>query len=496
MKPTNLNHESCDPISSNCIIWQGPDIPCIKLCKGDSISVVVYKMAMELCTIIDILDISKYDLTCFEIQGCAPEDFKAFIKFLIERICALENIDPAQTPSSNGCPDCTVNIASCFYYQNPQGDVMTTMQLLDYVTAIGNRICQMVTQIQTINQTLAQQESRITALEQAQNQQQQNVEMVTPQYLLPRTLVPVGTLALETEKQFSLLRNATGTPDTIYQNILKQAAGLTESRQLAGNGTMGSIPGWTPTVLNLAQSHGNIWLAIADIRAAILNIQANCCPSLCSDVDINMSAVMVDPNTVSIFFNGVLPAGFVECNGAGTPVTITDSAGGSVTIYVPILMNFNQPTGYTIDLTATPVNGADDLNFTARVCLRQTTSSSECNFELEYFLNNIAACPTLELNSTESTIDYQFTHLGGAVTFKIQLFDGTGSTMLQEHTTAITGPEVVSGTFSSLNTATDYRVRVTMTFSEADPTICPFVAVSTLAPPCLPPRSVTAILNT
>ena len=42
--------EGCNPMSSNCVLWQGPDIPCINLCKGDSISDITAKLAEELCT--------------------------------------------------------------------------------------------------------------------------------------------------------------------------------------------------------------------------------------------------------------------------------------------------------------------------------------------------------------------------------------------------------------------------------------------------------------
>ena len=49
MKPLNLDKSTCNPISSNCVIWGGPDIECINLCKGDTITDVTYKLALELC---------------------------------------------------------------------------------------------------------------------------------------------------------------------------------------------------------------------------------------------------------------------------------------------------------------------------------------------------------------------------------------------------------------------------------------------------------------
>ena len=65
MKPLNINKAGCTNMSSNCVIWEGPDIPCINLCKGDSITDVIYKLATELCKLLDIVDLSTYDLKCF-----------------------------------------------------------------------------------------------------------------------------------------------------------------------------------------------------------------------------------------------------------------------------------------------------------------------------------------------------------------------------------------------------------------------------------------------
>ena len=43
MKPVNLDTTPCSPIASNCVVWTGPNIPCINLCKGDTVSDVVFK---------------------------------------------------------------------------------------------------------------------------------------------------------------------------------------------------------------------------------------------------------------------------------------------------------------------------------------------------------------------------------------------------------------------------------------------------------------------
>ena len=86
MKPLNYDNSPCSPTSSNCVIWQGPDLHCIKLCKGDTISDVIANLATELCNVMDQLSITNYDLSCFELVGCKPETYQELLQFLIEHI--------------------------------------------------------------------------------------------------------------------------------------------------------------------------------------------------------------------------------------------------------------------------------------------------------------------------------------------------------------------------------------------------------------------------
>ena len=161
MKPLNLDNKPCSPISSNCVVWQGPDIPCIQLCTGDTVSDVVSAMATELCTILDTLKVSNYDLTCFNLQACGPEDFQALIQFLITKICELEGVTP-ETKDIPSCPDCVVSVAECFVT-----GTQTTMQLVDYVQLIGERVCSIITEISLIQAQITDILIRVTNLENA-----------------------------------------------------------------------------------------------------------------------------------------------------------------------------------------------------------------------------------------------------------------------------------------------------------------------------------------
>ena len=82
MIPTSssISTNGCDNISSNCVVWQGPDITCINLCSGDTVTEVVYKLATEVCTLITSgvtanPDLTGLDLTCLNIAGLTPTTF-------------------------------------------------------------------------------------------------------------------------------------------------------------------------------------------------------------------------------------------------------------------------------------------------------------------------------------------------------------------------------------------------------------------------------------
>ena len=95
----------CNPVSSNCVIWQGPDIPCITLCRGDSISDVTYKVATELCTLVDQLDITGFDVSCFPPICPKPENIHDLIQFIIDQLCTQQG--EIVTAISDTCLDCT-----------------------------------------------------------------------------------------------------------------------------------------------------------------------------------------------------------------------------------------------------------------------------------------------------------------------------------------------------------------------------------------------------
>lgn len=495
---SDQNKAGCDPVSSNCVIWQGPDIPCIKLCKGDSISDITYKLAVKLCDLLDQLDITTYDLTCFNPICPTLDNFHDLIQFLIDKICELQGCCNEDTPIENGCPDCVVNIAACFQYVNPQGDLVTTMQLTDYVQAIGAMICGTVQETGVNTRSIENHEVRIKSLEDTPPPVAPTITLLTSCLQAgspPEGGWPIATIVATLETAFCELRSATGLPTDIYQAISKQCPALDSSPQMTNpSATMASIRGWITqsNYTNLSHSINNMWLAICDIRSSILSIKNICCNIDCADVEITMTASVNSLGTVlSICFTGFAPAGFQDCSPSGNMVTLQDSAGNVYNTMIPVITSINQPC-IDINLGPTPINGSLDILVTLNGCWQNIAEGVSCGRILTSQIINTIACPSVVYTPSFYSIAYTFNNLTATpITYTIEIWDAAGVTLLSSQTSVNPAVGPVAGTFSSLTSGTTYKLRVKVTIDGAD-VFCPFTNITTLTVPCPAPTAVSA----
>jgi len=276
MKPLNLDNSPCSPTSSNCVIWQGPDLACIKLCKGDTVSDVVAKLAAELCTILDQLNVNNYDLTCFNSSACPPVDFQALIQFLINHICALEGVTPNTNPSTSTCPDCVVSIAPCFVIGS-----QTTMQLTDYVQMIGERVCELITDITGLQLQINNIDARVTVLENTPTAVFTLPSIIVNCTLSPTVLggsaYPIDTvlnaLINDPTNGYCSLIDATGIGADLFSAVSSQC--ITSSSPTLSNaptpfGTEYSGT-WVSTPTTVADAITNLWIVICDMYDYLSN---------------------------------------------------------------------------------------------------------------------------------------------------------------------------------------------------------------------------------
>jgi hypothetical protein len=150
-KPTNTRSSGCAVTTSNCVVWQGPDLCCIDLCHGDTVSDVINEIAKKICKIFELLDVQSYDISELLNKECPPANFVEMIQLLIDSVAQIKNGTSVGTSNSSGCPDCTMSVAACFQQQYG-----TTLQMNEYITAIGAKLCDQQVIIQTQNNAIAQ----------------------------------------------------------------------------------------------------------------------------------------------------------------------------------------------------------------------------------------------------------------------------------------------------------------------------------------------------
>ncbi len=304
IKPKDTQ-EGCNPISSNCVIWQGPDIPCIKLCTGDSVSDTVAKLAEELCTITDQLNISVLDISCFGAIAPEPGTFADVIQILINKTCTveavLENNGFDLDPNTSTCPDdCLVSVALCLQPTDPLGNVITELPLRDYIILVGTRICTIVAEVNTLTSAVTDLQNRVTSTE-------TEIQNIINGGLEPETITSgfcigggvektIETFLLDFEQEYCRYTAIIGTTAEVNNALNGQCAGLAELPQLANpRAIMANIPGWVPEVeyTALADAVSNLWRTVCDMREALITLQAanlSCCGPNCSDVDFGLTA--------------------------------------------------------------------------------------------------------------------------------------------------------------------------------------------------------------
>ena len=396
---SNTITNGCNPISSNCVVWQGPDIPCINICTGDTVSDVVAKLATELCTILDQTSLANLDLSCLNLDPQdIPTDFSGLQQLIIDELCSLGGRCTALEGGGGGggsSTTITATLPACLQYTNLQNDLVTVLPIDDYAELVAARVCTLIGDITTINSTLSSHNTRITALENAGGGGSSTIPQVTPTCVLPAVLTDIDDVVEALEEQFCDLRTATGTATNILSATTYQCPGLNTQERLSGSGTMATIEGWNTTVTNLSESLTNMWLTICDIRAAVKSIQETCCSSNCDDVIFTFSGT-VNSGILTLNFNGTnSPTGFDECNPNGALVTIADGTGTVYTTRVQVIDALATSGTAQIDLSSSGLNSLMDYTVTIAFCV--TDGNLTCEKSMTVTVSNPAgscALPT------------------------------------------------------------------------------------------------------
>ena len=381
MLPTKSNtaDQGCSPVSSNCVIWQGPDLSCINLCNGDTISSVVYKVATDLCTIKTSLDLTNLDLSCL-VSFCssvnpAPttKTLSAVLDFIIDKVCCL-NAKVDALPAGGGSSYTEPNLAlpTCLQYTDPgTGQVITTLVHNQYTLRLGTQFCSLKATVDSHTTTLSAYNTRITALENAPTV---TLPLVTPNCILtPGTPTAMNLVLDELEAQYCTLRGVLGTNTALTTAVAQQCQGLGASNALSTSGTISSLSGWNATSTTIASAVQNLWVVLCDMRQTIYDLKNTVGATDCSAFLLGFSAATNEDRTqVTVFFNGgdtVIPSGFTNCTAQGSKITIKDTSGHTYTDNVNLVTAVTDTDGITFTVSGASLNTSQAYTITVEGCL-------------------------------------------------------------------------------------------------------------------------------
>jgi hypothetical protein len=368
---SNNTQQGCNPISSNCVVWQGPNIPCINLCTGDSVSDVVAKMATELCDITSQTDISLLDLSCFNPLYPTPQNFRDVMQIILNKICALENGTSTDGVNTAGCPsDCEIAVAPCLQYSDNLGNTVTSLPIKDYVILIGNRICTILTSIANLQTQIDALDTRVTNLENGTGGGGGSVSFNVTSDCLSTSSVSLQEYINLLDTAFCELQSNSGT-QAQYISASSAAACVTgNSPQIANPSASMAVAGngnWIGSPTSAFQQIQNLWVTVCDLRAGITTLQEQlndcCAPDIPCPVNLPAPLISVakDSPTGDLFFSVTLgggittaPSGNIVISGqewrlARFEGTVIPSATGTPVNISPTIPNpslSNGPTTY------------------------------------------------------------------------------------------------------------------------------------------------------
>lgn len=406
MLPTSSHtaDQGCSPVSSNCVIWQGPNLSCINLCKGDTVSDVVFKVATQLCTLQTELVLTDLDLSCL-VSFCtsvnpAPttKTLAAVLDFIIDKVCCLNTRCTVLEGSSGGTSytEPTLTLPTCLRFTNAQGQTVTQLIHNQYTLTMATKLCEIKTTVDQHTAQISSVSSRVTALEAVTVD---DLPTISVQCLTGSSALVALDAAVEViADELCDLKGVIGTNTAITAAAAKQCTQLSILPSLSSTGTMGNIAGWKPTVTTLSDSIFNLWLTVCDMRGAIASLK-DCCGTVdCSVVIIDYTvAANSNRDQVTLFFNGLtsIPASYTECTQLGSKLTITDSAGKSFTTNIQVVANKTNVSGVAVSLSGSGLNTT--LNYTVKLEACVGFNGKSCTKDVTKQL--FAPCTNITINS-------------------------------------------------------------------------------------------------
>lgn len=472
---SNLKSTTCALLSSNCVIWHGADIPCLSLCKDDTLTDIILKMGEYVCN----LDVRAATITvnteCLGSGAVSWTNYNDLIQYITDKLCELTaTVNNLVIPPT---PSLTCSVATCL--QSAAGG--STLGVVAYAELLGNEVCTLKSDIESLQLDVDSNTTDITNI---------NNVLTT----LPSTYAPINSsyVCLSTgsdslvniistiEQTVCDLQTALGSSSEIIAAAIPYC-NLNNENALNATGTMSSAYSeWNDNPSTLAESFTNMWITICDMREYVKTLAA-CCSSTCADIVLGFQGSVnagTGIMTIEALSTSTIPNGYVQCNSPQSTITIAElSNTASGQLYESYTVPFNDIAAVVnggsleIDLNDSPLELANDFTVTINWCFFNNSTGSQCEGEETFNVFNTTACPEMTITPTWDSgtstggFDYSFNNIfiaSDVIKYKVTVVNEASPTVIVAQTTTNTASTLgatVTGSFTGLNQG-DYRIAI------------------------------------
>lgn len=281
MLPINKKNGPCDPISSNCVVWQGPDLDCVDICNGDSISSVINGLCETLLVIQNTLasgggsghiDISTINQTI--LSGGPATTVNQLIQLIID------NINSGGGSGGGGkiwdCTDtldCTLEIPTC-YIATGGVSLVTPGTISAILTDLMNQHCSSHNAQAAVTASIQSANNKIIQLQKVPKGDPNPVLQSACVDLKNISAQPIANLVNKIEVDYCKTKGFVGPESTVLAALAQQP-----TNPLPLNNPVNYRVGFTPNIpqnpSSIGESLNAAWVLIKDLRLAVEKLQAD-----------------------------------------------------------------------------------------------------------------------------------------------------------------------------------------------------------------------------
>lgn len=394
MRPLSSNDTFPGSTPSNEVAWNGPEIPCLGICTGQSLNKITYVIATKLCELA-----APYDLSTLTLQGALDIfnrdepanrtianvfqlclDNEVGLKFLIDGLQSqIDGISSTNFVANLKCLSATDAFGNAQSYTRDS-----------VIQGLINELCQLESEFDILSGRVTNVENQINTLLNAPKV----IEEVSVTTCIS-TNKPVSQSVVLLSGDYCNYKDIVGQPTSIQSAMAMQPADLTKA--------LSSVSGWITMPAALAHSLGNAWLAIDNIYVRLSAMENGCCKASCDDVKVGYEIIPSDDGKfVSLKFSSAsgtyIPAGVTD---KGSELVITDGSGNTLSYTTPIEQG---TTTEPLSLTGLDTSGALILELSAKLGSDSLGTCTKCLPAKS--ISATSACPVCQITSGISKLNF------------------------------------------------------------------------------------------